>query len=176
MNIKGEKVVLRGIEPEDLEAIRQMTNDTEQEYLIGGWSLPTTKKHQEDWYLRILGDKQNNRFAIELDGVFVGLVNLTDIDWKNRCAETSIRLTKEAPRHEGIATDALTTLIRYAFKELNLHRVYATILENNIISQKLHEKCGYQIEGVEREAVYKNGTYHNRYLMALLKKDIEDNK
>jgi hypothetical protein len=31
MNIKGERVVLRGIEPGDLEAIREMTNDSEQD-------------------------------------------------------------------------------------------------------------------------------------------------
>lgn len=170
MNIKGERVVLRGIEPGDLEAIREMTNDSEQEQMIGGWSFPATKKHQEDWYQRILSDRMNNRFAIEYEERFVGLVNLSDIDWKNRCAETSIRLTLDSPKRQGIATDALNSLVNYAFNELNLHRVYATVLFNNTASINLHKKCGYTEEGVQHDAVYKNGMYHDRVLFAKLKK------
>lgn len=169
MNIKGEKVVLRGIEPQDLEDIRKMTNDAEQEHLIGGWSFPASKKHQEDWYQRILSDRANVRLAIDFEGKFVGLVNLTDIDWKNRCAETSIRLTSDTPKRKGIATDALTSLIDYAFNELNLHRVYAAIIDNNEISKNLHLKCGYTHEGIQKDAIYKNGRYHDRVLMAKIR-------
>jgi hypothetical protein len=46
--------------------------------MIGGWSFPATKKHQEDWYQRILSDSMNNQFAIEYEGRFVGLVNLSE--------------------------------------------------------------------------------------------------
>lgn len=169
MNIKGKKVVLRGIEPQDLEDIREMTNDAEQERLIGGWSYPATKKHQEDWYQRILSDRKNVRFAVEYDGRFVGLVNLIEIDWKNRCAETSIRLTNKAPKRKGVGTDALISLVDYAFNELNLHRLYATIIDNNEISKKLHQKCGYVFEGTQKDAIYKNGKYHDRILMALVR-------
>ena len=174
MNIKGELVVLRGIEPQDFEDIREMTNDAEQEHLIGGWSYPATKKHQEDWYQRILLDRNNVRFAIEYEGNFAGLVNLSDIDWKNRCAETSIRLTKKAPKRKGIGTDALKSLVDYAFNELNLHRVYATIIDNNDISKKLHQKCGYVVEGTQKDAIYKNGKYHDRSLMAIVRTKREE--
>lgn len=168
MNIKGNSVILRSIEPNDLEAIREMTNDREQEYMIGGWSLPTAVKHQEDWYQRVLADKNNLRFAIEFNGSFTGLVTLTDIDWKNRRAKSGIRLTLDAPKKQGIATDALMSLLGYAFDELNLNRVYATVLEHNKASRKLHAKCGYQEEGLMRQSVYKRGDYHNELLLSIL--------
>ena len=63
MNIKGKKVMLRFIEPDDLEAIREMTNDPEQEHLIIGWSFPAAKKHQEDWYQRVLANRKLFRSA-----------------------------------------------------------------------------------------------------------------
>lgn len=174
MNISGKKVVLRFIEPSDLEEIRNMTNDAEQEYMIGGWSLPAAKKHQEDWYQRILSDKNNIRFAIEFEDSFVGLVTLTDIDWKNRRAKSGIRLTFSSPKKQGIATDALMAMLGYAFEELNIHRVYATIIEHNVISRKLHAKCGYKEEGLLRQSVYKRGVYHNELQLSILKKEYEE--
>lgn len=174
MNIKGSKVTLRFIEPDDLEAIREMSNDAEQEYMIGGWSLPAAKKHQEDWYQRILSDKNNVRFAIDFEGTFVGLVTLTDIDWKNRRAKSGIRLTLKAPKKQGIATDALMSMLGYAFEELNIHRVYATIIEHNVISRKLHAKCGYKEEGLLRQSVYKRGEYHNELQLSVLKHEYEE--
>ena len=170
MNIKGNNVCLRFIEPEDLEAIREMSNDAEQEYMIGGWSLPAAKKHQEDWYQRILSDKNNIRFAIEFEGAFVGLVTLTDIDWKNRRAKSGIRLTLDAPK-QGIATDALRSMLDYAFEELNLNRVCATVVEYNKASRKLHAKCGYHEEGLLRQSVYKRGKYHDELQLSILKSE-----
>lgn len=173
MIIKGNSVILRFIELGDLEAIREMTNDANQEWMIGGWSFPAAKKHQEDWYQRILSDKNNIRLAIDYNDKFVGLVTLTDIDWKNRRAESGIRLTLDAPKKQGIATDALTSLLRYAFNELNLNRVYATVVEHNIPSMKLHTKCGYTVEGKLRNSVYKRGEFHNEVFFSILKAEFK---
>ena len=37
----------------------------------------------------------------------------------------------------------------------------------------MHEKCGYKIEGMMRQSVYKNGHYHNQVIMSLLREDYE---
>lgn len=171
MEIKGKKVTLRSIEPDDLEQIRMMTNDGDQEYMIGGWSLPAAVKHQVDWYQRILTDRDNIRFAIDFNDTFVGVVTLTSVDWKNRRAESGIRLTLDAPKQQGIATDALLTMLDYAFNELNMHRIYATVIEHNEASRKLHLKCGYKLEGTLRQSVYKRGKYHDEYQFGILKEE-----
>ena len=176
MTIKGNNVTLRFIEPKDLESIREMTNDPEQAYMIGGWSFPAAVKHQEDWYQRVLSDKNNLRLSIDYEGEFVGLVTLTSIDWKNKRAESGIRLSLAAPKRKGIATDALNSILRYAFQELNLNRVYATVLDHNEASLRLHARCGYVVEGTLRKSVYKRGEYHDEIQLAILKNDYLKNK
>lgn len=171
MNIKGKKVTLRFIEPDDLEAIREMTNDPEQEHLIIGWSFPAAKKHQEDWYQRVLADRNNFRFAIEFEGKFVGISTLTSIDWKNRKADHGIRLTLDAPKGQGIGTDAVYATMKYAFEELNLNRLYGSILDYNTASWKLYTKCGWKSEGVYRQSVFKNDEFHDESPVAILKSE-----
>ena len=171
MNIRGNKVVLRFIEPQDLEAIREMTNDPEQERMIVGWSFPAAVKHQEDWYQRVLADRNNFRFAVEFDGKFVGLSTLTSIDWKNSSAHHGIRLTLDAPKGQGIGTDAVFATMRYAFEELHLNRLYGSILDYNSASWKLYTKCGWKSEGVYRQSVFKNGAYHDESPVAILQSE-----
>lgn len=171
MNIKGNKVVLRFIEPQDLEAIREMTNDPEQERMIVGWSFPAAVKHQEDWYQRVLADRNNFRFAIEFEDKFVGLSTLTNIDWKNSSAHHGIRLTLDAPKGQGIGTDAVFATMRYAFEELHLNRLYGSILDYNTASWKLYTKCGWKSEGVYKQSVFKNGEYHDESPVAILQSE-----
>lgn len=59
----------------------------------------------------------------------------------------------------------------YMFNERNINRVQAIVLESNVASLKMHQKCGYQIDGLLRQSVYKNGKYQNQYVLSLLKED-----
>ena len=60
-------------------------------------------------------------------------------------------------------------LLSYAFNHKNLRRIEALVLEDNILSRKMHEKLGYKQEGILRESVYKEGSYKNQIYYALLK-------
>ncbi|EJT6568307.1 hypothetical protein N2W51_003251, partial [Clostridium perfringens] len=64
MNLYGNKIKLRALEPEDMEFLRETVNDPEIEKLVGGWSFPISKKQQMDWYEKIINDKTSLRFAI----------------------------------------------------------------------------------------------------------------
>lgn len=174
MNIYGKKVILRFLEEDDLEKVREMTNDPNQERMIVGWSFPAARKHQENWYQRILSDQNSFRFAIEYNGIFVGISTLTDIDWKNRKADHGIRLTLDAPKKQGIATDAVYATMRYAFEELNLNKLCGSILEYNIYSWKLYSKCGWKSEGVYKQSVYKNGKFYDESPVAILREEYEE--
>ena len=57
-------------------------------------------------------------------------------------------------------------------KSINLNPA-ATILEDNIASQRMNEKCGYKKEGLLRQAVYKNGKFHNLVVMSVLKEEFD---
>lgn len=180
MNLHGDKVVLRALELEDMPYLRDMINDPYIEKMVVGWSFPVSEKQQIDWYNRTLCDNANQRFAIVYENRFSGVSTLTNLDWKNRSANYGIKLCSSAPKGIGIATETLLITMKYAFEELQLNRLYCSILNYNIPSQKLFKKCGWKIEGVYRQGVFKNNAYHDQVAMAILKdeyfKSIEECK
>lgn len=150
MNIKGKIVTLRAVEYKDMEMMRSMLNDPEMEKLVVGWSFPVSATEQEEWFSHAIKDKANLRFVIELlDREAVGIATLTGIDWKNRRATHGIKLLKT--KQKGIGTDTVMAVMRYAFDELNLNRLDGSWYEDNLPSQKLYKKCGWNVEGVRKK-------------------------
>lgn len=176
MNIKGNKVVLRAIEKEDNEFLRTMINDPELESNVIGWSFPTSKIEQEKWFENQVCDKKNLRFIIEYENKAVGLATLTNIDWKNRKATHGIKLYGEDIKGKGIGTDTVRAIMKYAFEELQLNRLYSTIMKHNIASQRLYAKCGWKEEGIFRQSIFKNNQYIDEIQIGVLKDDYEECK
>lgn len=174
MEIFQGKIKLRALEPEDMELLRATVNDPEMERMVVGWSFPISKQQQLDWYNRSMGNPNHQRFAVEYNGQFVGISTLTDIDWKNRSAFHGIKLTQDTPKGQGIGFDAVVAIMKYAFEELQLNRLYGGILEYNIPSKKLYEKCGWKVEGRYRQCVFKNNTYYDEFPVAILREEYFD--
>ncbi len=173
MNLIGKRVLLRALEVEDMEALRETINDPYFESMVGGWSFPVSKNAQIKWFESMLSSQSNFRYAIESleTKKFLGMISLLNIDWKNRSGMTAIKLSKIALAGQGIATDAEFTLMKYAFDELNLHRLTADVIEYNKASIALHKKIGGFVEGIKREAVFKNGQYNDVLCFGILKND-----
>ena len=178
MNIVGEKVYLRAMERSDMELYRRNVNEPEIEHAVGGWSFPISSYQQDKWYENAVADRNNLRLTIarkDTDEV-LGMINLVDIDWKSGVAFSGIRLFGNEHHGKGYARDAVMALMEYAFNELRLHRIEGSIIETNEPSKKLYEKCGWKVEGVKREAVFKNGRYYDELQVAILKSDYDSLK
>ena len=175
MNIKGKFVTLRAIERSDLELLRGMLNDPEMENLVVGWSLPVSTDQQNKWYENHASDPKNLRFIIETenDGA-VGLATLINIDWKNRNATHGIKLANKKNRTKGIGTDTVMAIMRYAFDELNLHRLNGCRFDDNSASNLLYTKCGWTVEGKRREFIFKKGKYRDLVFFGILASDYYD--
>jgi len=168
MNILGNNITLRSIEAEDLEFLRQMMNDSELENYVLGFSFPISKLAQQKWYEKSLGDSKNQKWIIEYENKSVGVVYLSNIDWKNRNAEVGIKLHSTTPRRTGIGFKALDALEEYVFGQMQLFRLEASILCSNTSSIKLFEKLGWIKEGVLRKSYYYSFQYHDVYVYSLL--------
>lgn len=173
MNLKGKKVLLRAIEDEDNEFLREMLNDEDLEKKVIGWSFPVSKAEQKRWFDMQIEDKRNLRFIIQFDNKAVGLATLTNIDWKNRKATHGIKLYGDEIKGKGIGTDAVRTIMKYAFEELQLNRLDGSIMTSNIPSQKLYEKCAWKVEGISRASIFKNNHYIDELQMGVLREDYE---
>lgn len=144
-------------------------NDNETEFLLGGWSFPISDLNQEEWIKAITPNNNILRCIIvdKQDKTTAGTIILSDIDYKNGTAEIHIKLGKEI-RGKGYGTDAIKTVVKYAFDELRLHCVYAYVNDFNTVSQKLFEKCEFQKEGLLRSRIFKNGSHRDVFIYSIL--------
>jgi len=174
MYLYGEKVILRAIEERDCEIMRQMINDPEIEHFIVGWAFPVSEYAQKQWYQNHSSDNLMNSGVLRLiiadknDDTALGQISLSEFSWRDRSAQTGIKIHSKSDRAKGIGTDAMYTLMRYAFDELGLNRLEARYYDYNASSAALHKKVGFKNEGVLRQASYKNGKYHDVCVTSIL--------
>lgn len=171
MFINGKKVLLRAIEISDAGILRDMMNDETIERMMWGYSFPVSQHQQNQWIENLSNDKSILRAMVDVDGLAIGTVILSDIDLRNGIAEIHIKLANKDIRGKGYGTDAITTLVKYAFDELRLNCIYCRIKEDNIASRRMFEKCGFTEEGCLRSRVYRNGCYHNFYEYSILRSE-----
>lgn len=136
-----------------------------------GIPYPYGRSEADFWIDRNLKlDRQKSRnemnLALVMDGEVVGGVGLTDMDGHR--AEIGCWL---AEKHwgQGIMTEAIKMVTRYAFDQLKLRRVYAYVFPFNKASIRVMEKAGYQYEGRLRKHVLKNGRARDYLLFAKVK-------
>lgn len=144
--LKDELISLRSPEPEDLEMMYAMENDTTL-WSVGNATLPysryTLRQYLEQSCQNLFAEHQA-RFVIELaDGETAGMIDLADFDPLNSRAEVCIGLLGKH-RGKGIATRALALLCDYALKKLHINQLFAFIPEWNEESLKLFEKNGFK--------------------------------
>lgn len=161
MLIYGEKIVLRVVEEADNAMLLSLINDPDTEMMLGGSSWPVSEAEQLKWFehqersrdvLRCIVALQENEKAI-------GTIILSDIDQKNAIGHIHIKMSKDGGRGKGYGTDAVNTMVQYAFEELRLNCIYANILSYNEASIKLFERCGFKRDGVLRQRVFKKGRF-----------------
>nr|WP_198044725.1 GNAT family protein [Lysinibacillus timonensis] len=72
---------------------------------------------------------------------------------------------------KGIATEAVNSLVKFAFNDLNLHRIEAYVSPKNEGSIKVLERAQFIREGLLRKLLYINGIWEDHYMYALLQED-----
>ncbi|NGP45885.1 GNAT family N-acetyltransferase [Bacillaceae bacterium SIJ1] len=111
------------------------------------------------------------RYALVLgDGQVVGSVGLNAIDTLNDGAEIGYDVGKPYWR-QGYGKEALNALINFAFDTLQVNRLEAKVIPDNMPSLALLEKLGFEKEGCLREKEKTETGYSDLYLYSLLRKD-----
>jgi RimJ/RimL family protein N-acetyltransferase len=167
-------VKLRELARDDIPIVNRWRQDRE---LVDGLGAPARYISEDvdqawfDDYLRRRGT--DVRCAILVDGETepVGLVSLTGVDPVHRRAEFHLLIGRRDLHGRGVGTEATRQMLRHAFEDLNLHRVFLSVLAHNVVAVRLYEKTGFVREGVAREAAYKNGRYNDMVQMAVLSQE-----
>lgn len=167
MLLIDKEITLRAIEEKDSILLKEMINDPELEYLVLGWSLPVSNSRQLEWIKNLSSNEL--KFIIDVNDTGIGMASITNLDYKNSTASVNIKIKNSNDKGKGYGTRVIKLLINYCFNELNLNCLTANILEYNIASQKLFEKCGFIKDGILRSRIFKRGCYHNVYSYSLLR-------
>lgn len=121
---------------------------------------------------RLVRENKARFLAIEdsNSGEMIGSANLKNINLNDRNAEVEYWLDDKFWR-QGIASEALAPVLKYAFSEMDLVRIYAILHSKNIASVKLLEKFGFTREGKFRKATFMNKEWADVYSYGLLKEE-----
>jgi len=167
--LKNDKILLRALEPEDLEAIYNWENDPTL------WSVSSTltpysryqlKKYIADSTCHDFYETKQLRLIIEKRRSHqrTGLADLFDFDPFNSRAALGI-LVDASSRKKGVALSAMNLLIEYAFKFLKLHQVYAHISADNKASIALFKSLGFKQSGILSEWVTSSNSRYEDVLI-----------
>lgn len=169
----GERVRLRAFEAGDAETVWRWYQDHEFSVLDGniyGASLETIRAFVQSMGSPAYADAS---FGIETeDGALIGLIRLKRAAAEDRHADFGIAIER-AHWSRGYGTDSTRTILRFAFEEMNLHRVSLGVLDYNTRAQRCYEKCGFRVEGRERQARFRSGRWCDLILMGILQHEFD---
>lgn len=175
----GKLVRLTAESPEVLgRAFSRWGRDTEYHRLLDTehaqlWSAKKIQKWIED----DLEKDQTSEFFFQIRTLegdqLIGFVGLFDIQWNHGDAWIGIGIGERDFWGNGYGTDAMRVVLRYAFSELNLHRVTLGVFDYNYRAIRSYEKAGFMLEGREREFLHRDGSRADALIMGILRGEWE---
>lgn len=100
--------------------------------------------------------------------VLRGVIGLNEVIWYAfRSSFIGYKLDCER-EGRGLMTEAVRRITRFAFDELELHRIEGNVMPRNARSLRVLEKCGFVSEGVARRYININGVWEDHVHMVLL--------
>lgn len=127
-----------------------------------------TLEQQTEWYAKIKDSDDMKYWVIWVDEVPIGLIGVIDIDWTNRRCSWVWYIGEDAYRGKGIAKKIQLNLYDYVFYTLKLNRLFSHILSYNEHEiNNVHIACGYEVEGVMRQHILKNGVFLDVVVMGI---------
>lgn len=174
----GERVRLRPLEEGDAPRFQQWFNDEETLRWLStvGYqrSLSAEERsirdhHENDWEHGVaLVIEATDRGDEPLP---IGNIVLRNLSAESRHAEVGISIGADEDRGRGYGADALRTICRFGFDELDLHRIELATLAYNVRAVRSYEQVGFVLEGRRREHRYRGGRYWDLLMMGLLRSD-----
>ena len=148
-------------------------NDEENTEYMQQHYFPNSKELQLKYFKEeIEGSDKKLQLGIyhKKDKILIGTISLNNIDFQHRKCEISGFIGEKKYQTLKPFLEANKLLIKHAFEQLNMNRIYGGAL-NKDVSDFFVRMLNFETEGVLIDEVYKNGKYHDVYLIGLLKAD-----
>jgi ribosomal-protein-alanine N-acetyltransferase len=169
---RPERVSLRPAAPRDAELLRQWRSEPSVRRFQPLNELPTSQLRADVAGQRMAdlyrGRGEKFQWIVLVDGDAAGWVTLVVSNWEHGLAEVGYALST-AYQARGVMTDALQILLDDLFRNTLLERIEARCATENVGSQRVLEKTGFEREGRLRGYFKLRGRRVDNYLYALLR-------
>ena len=174
-SLTGEKVELRQHERKNYELYADWYGDQEIWHLTSWSSSPMSRSAVERLFDQREKSNAHHSFAIHPKGEDepIGTISLMNVSEANGSADLSIIVGDPADRDRGYGADAINTILRYGFEDLNLNRIGLSVFEFNEPAIATYEKLGFKKEGRMRDAIQRGDTFCDAVLMSVLREEWE---
>lgn len=170
------RIYLRAFTVDDAKTTHAWRIDDEVTETLVGRKYFVSPDYEKKWVNDAIFSPGNSvRLAVCFKDTHqhIGNAYFDNVDTFNQNAMFSLLIGEKSFWGKGIGTELTMLMLNYAFYEMNLKRVYSYQLEDNIGSIKVHQKCGFQQEGILRKAVFKHGELINLNVMGILKEEFD---
>jgi diamine N-acetyltransferase len=161
---------LRALERDDLKFVHDLNNN--RRAMTYWFEEPYESFVElEDLYIKHIHEQSERRFIAETaDAERIGLVELVEINYIHRRAEFQIII---APEKQGQGLGGAVTRLAadYAFRVLNVNKLYLTVSTDNEAAINLYRGCGFIEEGHLVEEYFVDGHYQDALRMYQLQRD-----
>lgn len=170
---EGELVRLRQYEPEDAPAAQELLNNWQVRRTLNPENPKPYSLWEEEQFTNHQSTMQKEfSFAVERlsDGAYLGGCGINTLSWISRVATVGIFIGQPY-WNGGYGTDALRTLVRFCFQQMNMQKVDLTVHADNARAVRCYEKVGFVQEGRLRRNVFVEGNYEDTLCMGILREE-----
>lgn len=135
-----------------------------------------TKKMHENWMNTRVKNKEVIQYIIldKKNNKPIGSVYLRDINYETMAGEYGIFIGEDNYRGKGYGSEVAKLFTEYCFNELNFHKIYLKVLEDNRMAYRTYQKAGFKKEALFRDYIKIDGKYYSVYFMSMI--NGKDNK
>jgi RimJ/RimL family protein N-acetyltransferase len=162
--IRGAHVVLRPVEEADHAEIHRWQNEPE----VWFWM-----DHERPFSLEDVREseararEEGHPFVIEVDGRPIGRIELNAFRTRDRICSLCVFIGEPSARGKGHGSDAIRTLLGFAFDRWDLARVELWSLAANQRAIRSFEVCGFVRDALLPARSWKDGAWHDRVIMSV---------
>ena len=160
--------LLRPIEDHELELMLEWRNAPAVRANMYTRHEISLDEHKS-WWARTKSREDQCYFMYELEGQPLGIVGFNGMDRVNKNSSWAFYASPEAPKGTGSKMEVLA--LNEAFSVLDLHKLHCEVLAFNTPVIALHQKFGFQVEGVFREHHVVDGQFTDIYRLGILRRE-----
>lgn len=165
-----DEIILRALEPEDLDVLYSIENDIEL-WSVGYTTVPYSRYLLHDYIANstcdIYADREVRLMAETADGGdVVGIVDITGYEPRHNRAELGLVVRKQY-RNKGYGNRIVKKMIAYAHEVIHLHQLYIVVDADNTTSIELFKNNGFSVSHCLKEWLFDGEKYRNAVFLTL---------